>query len=146
MFQDNDQLEHVIDQHVAQRLKYRRIVLGLTRQELGEAVNVSVQQIHKYETATNRISSSKLFHLSTFLKVPINYFFEMLESSGIASSSTLAEESLAYDDENNVTEREVLKLMQVYKKIKPQAIRRKIIELIDAVGEGEAEIKDKTQE
>jgi len=146
MFQDNDQLEHVIDQHVAQRLKYRRIVLGLTRQELGEAVNVSVQQIHKYETATNRISSSKLFHLSTFLKVPINYFFEMLESSGIASSSTLAEESLAYDDENNVTEREVLKLMQVYKKIKPQAIRRKIIELIDAVGEGEAEIKDKIQE
>ncbi len=146
MFQDNDQLEHVIDQHVAQRLKYRRIVLGLTRQELGEAVNVSVQQIHKYETATNRISSSKLFHLSTFLKVPINYFFEMLESSGIASSSTLAEESLAYDEENNVTEREVLKLMQVYKKIKPQAIRRKIIELIDAVGEGEAELKDKTKE
>jgi transcriptional regulator with XRE-family HTH domain len=146
MFQDNDQLEHVIDQHVAQRLKYRRIVLGLTRQELGEAVNVSVQQIHKYETATNRISSSKLFHLSTFLKVPINYFFEMLESSGIVSSSTLAEESLAYDEENNVTEREVLKLMQVYKKIKPQAIRRKIIELIDAVGEGEAELKDKIKE
>jgi transcriptional regulator with XRE-family HTH domain len=146
MFPDNDQLEYVIDQHVAQRLKYRRIVLGLTRQEVGEAVNVSVQQIHKYETATNRISSSKLFHLSTFLKVPINYFFEMLESSGLSSSSTLAEESLVYDEESNVSEREALKLMQVYKKIKPHAIRRKILELIDAVGEGELDAKDQQAE
>ena len=141
MFPNNDQLEHIIDQHVAERLKYRRIVLGLTRQEVGEAVNVSVQQIHKYETATNRVSSSKLFHLSTFLKVPINYFFEMLESSGLVSSSTLAEESLAYDEQNNVSEREVVKLMQVYKKIKPHSVRKKILELIDAMGESEEEIE-----
>jgi transcriptional regulator with XRE-family HTH domain len=132
----NDQLEYTVDQHVGQRLKHRRIVLGLTRQEVGDAVKVSVQQIHKYETAINRVSSSKLYNLAKFLKVPVNYFFEMLESSGLVSSSTLAEDADAYEA-NEISEREVVKLMQVYKKIKPTAVRRKIVELIDEIGTGE---------
>ena len=133
---DNDALECAVDQHVGQRLKHRRIVLGLTRQEVGEAVKVSVQQIHKYETAINRVSSSKLYNLAKFLKVPVNYFFEMLESTGLASSSTLAEDADLYEA-NELSEREVVKLMQVYKKIKPQSLRKKILDLIDALVEQE---------
>jgi transcriptional regulator with XRE-family HTH domain len=139
---ENDQLEYSIDQHVGQRLKHRRIVLGLTRQEVGEAVKVSVQQIHKYETAINRVSSSKLYNLAKFLKVPVNYFFEMLESSGLVSSSTLAEEAEEYEA-NDVSEREVVKLMQVYKKVKPVSVRKKIVELIDAMN-GENDILEES--
>lgn len=133
---NNDQIESVVDQHVGQRIKHRRIVLGLTRQEVGEAVRVSVQQIHKYETAINRVSSSKLYSLAEFLKVPINYFFEMLESSGLRSSSSLAEDADEYEI-NELSEREVVKLMQVYKKVKHQSLRKKILDLIDALGNQE---------
>lgn len=135
---NTEELESTVDQHVGQRLKHRRIVLGLTRQEVGEAVNVSVQQIHKYETAINRVSSSKLYNLAKFLKVPVNYFFEVLESSGLISSSTLAEDSDDYDA-NELSEREVVKLMQVYKKIKPQSVRKKVVELVDAIAAGSSE-------
>ena len=135
---NTEELESTVDQHVGQRLKHRRIVLGLTRQEVGEAVNVSVQQIHKYETAINRVSSSKLYNLAKFLKVPVNYFFEVLESSGLISSSTLAEDSDEYDA-NELSEREVVKLMQVYKKIKPQSVRKKVVELVDAIAAGSSE-------
>jgi transcriptional regulator with XRE-family HTH domain len=141
---DNDALESAVDQHVGQRLKHRRIVLGLTRQEVGEAVKVSVQQIHKYETAINRVSSSKLYNLAKFLKVPVNYFFEMLESTGLSSSSTLAEDADLYEAKE-LSEREVVKLMQVYKKIKPQSLRKKILDLIDALVESD-EAKDDTKE
>ena len=130
----NDDLELAVDQHVGQRLKRRRIVLGLTRQEVGSVVGVSVQQIHKYETAINRISSSKLHSLSRLLKVPVNYFFEMLESTtGLKSSSTLAEEADEYEA-NELSEREVVKLMQSYKRVKHQSLRKKILDLIDALG------------
>jgi transcriptional regulator with XRE-family HTH domain len=141
---DNEALESAVDQHVGQRLKHRRIVLGLTRQEVGEAVKVSVQQIHKYETAINRVSSSKLYNLAKFLKVPVNYFFEMLESAGLSSSSTLAEDADLYE-ENELSEREVVKLMQVYKKIKPQSLRKKILDLIDALVENEENKSDSGQ-
>jgi transcriptional regulator with XRE-family HTH domain len=141
---DNEQLESAVDQHVGQRLKHRRIVLGLTRQDVGDAVKVSVQQIHKYETAINRVSSSKLYNLARFLKVPVNYFFEMLESTVPNSNST---EEIAKFDTENLSEREVVKLMQVYQKIKPHSLRRKILDLIDALGDSEdLDIKKETKE
>jgi transcriptional regulator with XRE-family HTH domain len=133
---ENDHLEHFIDKHVGQRLKHRRIVLGFTREKLGKHIGVSVQQIHKYETAMNRVSSSKLYSISQCLKVPINYFFEMLESSGLVSSSTLAEEADEYEA-NDISEREVVKLMQAYKKVKKQPVRKKIVELVEAISDEE---------
>ena len=133
---DNDQLESAVDQHVGQRLKHRRIVLGLTRQDVGDAVKVSVQQIHKYETAINRVSSSKLYNLAKFLKVPVNYFFEMLENTAPLSNSQSDSDATEADD---LSEREVVKLMQVYKKIKHQSLRKKVLDLVDALGDPENE-------
>jgi len=131
---DNDQLESAVDQHVGQRLKHRRIVLGLTRQDVGDAVKVSVQQIHKYETAINRVSSSKLYNLAKFLKVPVNYFFEMLENTAPQLDSGDDADSVEAED---LSEREVVKLMQVYKKIKHQSLRKKVLDLVDALGDPE---------
>ena len=64
-----------IDRHVSQRLRARRMFLGLSQQSLADEVSVSVQQIQKYERANNRISSGKLYHFANFLNVPIEYFF-----------------------------------------------------------------------
>ena len=68
-----------IDKLVSRRLKMRRMILGLSQNDLGKAVDVSIQQVQKYEKATNRISSGKLFAFAKFLKVPINYFYDQNE-------------------------------------------------------------------
>ena len=78
------------------------------------------------------------------MKVPVNYFFELFESTGLSSSSTLAEDADLYEAKE-LSEREVVKLMQVYKKIKPQSLRKKILDLIDALVESE-EAKESKKE
>ena len=54
----------------------RRLSLGLTQTKVAHAINVTFQQIQKYEKGTNGVSSNRLMQLSMFLKVPITYFFE----------------------------------------------------------------------
>ena len=68
-----------IDKLVSRRIKMRRMMLGLSQHDLGKAVDVSIQQIQKYEKATNRISSGKLYTLARFLKVPITYFYGIIK-------------------------------------------------------------------
>ena len=54
----------------------RRLALGLTQTKVAQAINVTFQQIQKYEKGTNGISSLRIMQLSNFLKVPVLYFFE----------------------------------------------------------------------
>ena len=64
------------NKHLGSRLKLRRLALGLTQTKVAKAINVTFQQIQKYEKGTNGVSSTRLLQLSNYLKVPINYFFE----------------------------------------------------------------------
>ena len=62
--------------HLGKKLRMRRLSLGLTQTKVAQAINVTFQQIQKYEKGTNGVSSIRLLQLSNYLKVPINYFFE----------------------------------------------------------------------
>ena len=64
------------NKHLGIKLKLRRLALGLTQTKVANAINVTFQQIQKYEKGTNGVSSIRLLQLSNYLKVPINYFFE----------------------------------------------------------------------
>tara|TARA_B100000965_G_C19183313_1_gene579808 strand:+ start:233 stop:604 length:372 start_codon:yes stop_codon:yes gene_type:complete len=64
------------NKHLGSKLKLRRLALGLTQTKVAKAINVTFQQIQKYEKGTNGVSSIRLLQLSNYLKVPINYFFE----------------------------------------------------------------------
>ena len=64
------------NKHLGNKLKLRRLALGLTQTKVAKAINVTFQQIQKYEKGTNGVSSIRLLQLSNYLKVPINYFFE----------------------------------------------------------------------
>ena len=64
------------NKHLGNRLKMRRLSLGLTQTKVAKAINVTFQQIQKYEKGTNGVSSIRLLQLSNYLKVPINYFYE----------------------------------------------------------------------
>ena len=69
-------MEDNFNKHLGSRLKLRRLALGLTQTKVAKAINVTFQQIQKYEKGTNGVSSIRLLQLSNYLKVPINYFFE----------------------------------------------------------------------
>ena len=64
------------NEHLGNKLKLRRLALGLTQTKVAKAISVTFQQIQKYEKGTNGVSSIRLLQLSNYLKVPINYFFE----------------------------------------------------------------------
>ena len=69
-------MEETFNAHLGRKLRMRRLSLGLTQTKVANAINVTFQQIQKYEKGTNGVSSSRLIQLSNFLKVPITYFFE----------------------------------------------------------------------
>jgi len=62
--------------HLGSKLRIRRLALGLTQTKVAQAINVTFQQIQKYEKGTNGISSLRIMQLSKFLRVPVIYFFE----------------------------------------------------------------------
>ncbi len=69
-------MEDTFNVHLGKKIRMRRLSLGLTQTKVAEAINVTFQQIQKYEKGTNGVSSNRLMQLSSFLKVPITYFFE----------------------------------------------------------------------
>ena len=69
-------MEDNFNSHLGKKLRMRRLSLGLTQTKVAEAINVTFQQIQKYEKGTNGVSSVRLMQISQFLKVPIIYFYE----------------------------------------------------------------------
>ena len=69
-------MEVNFNKHLGNKLKLRRLALGLSQTKVATAINVTFQQIQKYEKGTNGVSSIRLLQVSNYLKVPINYFFE----------------------------------------------------------------------
>ena len=75
-------MEDNFNKHLG-KLRIRRLSLGLTQTKVAQAINVTFQQIQKYEKGTNGVSSNRLMQLAAFLKVPIIYFFEDFRNSKI---------------------------------------------------------------
>jgi len=69
-------MEVNFNRHLGSKLRMRRLALGLTQTKVAQAINVTFQQIQKYEKGTNGISSLRIMQLANFLKVPVVYFFE----------------------------------------------------------------------
>ena len=81
-----------IDQYVGQRIRARRMALGISQEKLGAALGVTFQQIQKYERGTNRVSASRLAETSAILSVPVGHFFP----DGDAATSPEAAADLAF--------------------------------------------------
>ena len=85
----------LLNEHLGKKLRLRRTSLGLTQTQVAKAINVTFQQIQKYEKGTNGVSSARLLQLANFLKVPIKYFFEDYQDFKADSGKDLAK-SLNY--------------------------------------------------
>ncbi len=89
-------MEENFNLHLGKKLRMRRLSLGLTQTKVAEAINVTFQQIQKYEKGTNGVSSNRLMQLSSYLKVPITYFFEDFKNFNDIKSNEGEQEDLNY--------------------------------------------------
>ena len=89
-------MEENFNIHLGKKLRMRRLSLGLTQTKVAQAINVTFQQIQKYEKGTNGVSSSRLMQLSHFLQVSITYFYEDYKDYKDVNSTTDTSENLNY--------------------------------------------------
>ncbi len=89
-------MEENFNIHLGKKLRMRRLSLGLTQTKVAQAINVTFQQIQKYEKGTNGVSSSRLMQLSQYLKVPINYFYEDFKDFKDFEGENAIEDDLNY--------------------------------------------------
>src|SRR6201981_4255947 len=67
------------DVHVGARVRWRRTLLGMSQEKLGEAIGLTFQQVQKYERGANRVGASRLYDLSRVLDVPGSFFFDDID-------------------------------------------------------------------
>ena len=123
-----------IDVRVGSRVRYRRMIIGMSQEALGAKMNLTFQHIQKYEKGTNRIGASRLFQLSKNLEVPVGYFFEdaFANSAPVNPAPVLPPPDAALIDFLN--SREGLDINKAFTKIYDPKVRRRIIDLIRALG------------
>ncbi len=118
-------MKHPVDVHVGQRIRHRRWMLGMTQQQLGDAVGIKFQQIQKYETGMNRVSASRLWDIGRVLDVPVNFFFEGLSADYDEAGERGDTEGSPKD---LLSDKEALELVRSYYAI-PETQRRRLFDL-----------------
>lgn len=124
-----------VDGHVGNRIRQRRILLGMSQQILAQALGLTFQQVQKYERGSNRIGSSRLHQFSRILNVPISYFFQDLPP-GLAAGGS-AGEAAATDDSEHMADRETLELVRAYYRISDETIRDSILRMIETMAKNQ---------
>jgi transcriptional regulator with XRE-family HTH domain len=118
-----------IDRHVGSRVRMRRVLLGMSQEKLGEALDLTFQQVQKYEKGTNRIGASRLQQISKILQVTPSFFFE-----GTPQDETtmvgFAEDSSSEYVVDFLSTVEGLQLNKAFARIKSPKIRKKVVDLI----------------
>ena len=107
-----------LNQHLGKKLRLRRTSLGLTQTQVAKAINVTFQQIQKYEKGTNGVSSARLLQLSSFLKVPIKYFFEDYQDLSSTNESNVSSKDVNYSF-----------LVRLFNELEPQQ-KEKLLEVL----------------
>lgn len=129
------EVPHPTDVRVGQLLRERRMLLGMSQEQLGGMLGVTYQQVQKYERGTNRMGSSRLQDLCRVLSVPVSYFFD-----GPPETHGLSEDSVAFEPETptlpvEVDGRETLELVRAFSRIEDSHVRRRLLELTRALAD-----------
>jgi transcriptional regulator with XRE-family HTH domain len=124
-----------VDIHVGSRIRMRRRVLGLSQEQLASQLELTFQQVQKYERGANRVSASKLFGISAVLQVPVSYFFQGLADPGHGEGADLltGEAETAIRGFLNTTEG--LELAKRFPLIPKGRLRKQVLELVRALSE-----------
>jgi transcriptional regulator with XRE-family HTH domain len=125
-----------IDIHVGGRVRFRRMMLGMSQERLGEQLGITFQQIQKYEKGTNRIGASRLQNIAAILSVPISFFFEGAPGRGVDGEVSEGQAGSFVVD--FLSSSEGLQLNRAFVRISDPKVRRRIVDLVRSIaGDGD---------
>jgi len=122
-----------VDGQVGNRVRLRRMLVGMSQERLGEHLGLTFQQVQKYEKGVNRIGAGRLYQVAQILGVPINYFYE-----GVIEQSA---ESIRNGDSSTppvmefLSSGEGLQLTLAFMRIKDSKVRKRVIDLVKSLAE-----------
>jgi len=125
---------NAIDVHVGSRIRLRRTMLGMSQERLGEGLDITFQQVQKYEKGTNRVGASRLQNIASILNVPVSFFFEgspgpVVEGQDAAMDSIL----------QLMNSKECIALAKAFVTIEDKKIQQKVLALVRSLSSEKAE-------
>jgi transcriptional regulator with XRE-family HTH domain len=136
---NDERAANAIDRRLGQRVRTRRLEIGMSQEKLAETLGVTFQQVQKYEKGVNRIAASRLFDISGALDMPVARFFDGITPS---RGGAVAEEATGYIQDALATP-EGMQLMSLFASIKSPRVRRRVVELVRALSEENAKSDDR---
>ena len=123
-------MKNKVDLHVGRRIRHRRWLLGMTQKALADEVGVKFQQIQKYETGQNRVSSSVLWMMANAQDVEVAYYFEGLE---LGDNTDVSPKVIILGD--FFKDKEAVQLVAMFRKLPPRR-RSRLASLAKAISTG----------
>lgn len=119
-----------IDIQVGNRVRIRRMLIGMSQERLGDLLGLTFQQVQKYEKGVNRIGAGRLYEVARILNVPVDFFYEGLGDSG--ASDPGGAPIMAF-----ISSGEGLQLSTAFMKIKDAKVRKRVLDLVKSLAEEE---------
>ena len=120
---------HPVDSHVGGKIRLRRKFIGISQEDLGKSIDLTFQQVQKYERGSNRVSASKLHDIAKALNVPVQYFFEGYEAVAPADAPRET------PPETLLTTAEGAELAEAFPRLRNARHRRLVLDLVRALSE-----------
>jgi len=118
-----------IDVHVGNRIRMRRLLLGMNQETLANALGLTFQQVQKYEGGANRVSASRLSAMAEILGVPISYFFSDLRPD----DAEISPEDQRWREQ--LQRPETIEFIRLYYAIPDPKIRHQFLEMTKSLAE-----------
>ncbi|WP_372572951.1 helix-turn-helix domain-containing protein [Ruegeria jejuensis] len=104
-----------VDFVVGQRIRARRVAMGVSQADLGKSIGVRFQQVQKYESGTNRVSASRLWAIAEALDVHVSHFFAGIRPA----SADSGDKSAPKDEFGFLKEHDAVEMLSIYRSLKP---------------------------
>ena len=131
---NDERAANAIDRKIGQRVRTRRLEIGMSQERLAELLGVTFQQVQKYEKGVNRIAASRLYDIAASLDMPAARFFENLSGGRVG----VAEDRQEFVEDVMATP-EGAQLMSLFSSIKSLKVRRRVVEVVKALTDEPAE-------
>jgi transcriptional regulator with XRE-family HTH domain len=116
------------DMEIAKRVRALRLQRGISQTELGSVLDVTFQQVQKYETGTNRISAGRLQQIAEVLDVPVTYFYAGIENNDEVPTTP------SVDTEFDLLQSaHAIRLVRAYSRINDRGVRLKLLKLAECI-------------
>lgn len=123
-----------VDIHIGKKLRVLRSIAGISLDEIGELVGLTLQQIQKYETGVNKVSASKLFEIAQILEVPISAFFDDYVADPYYYNIDFKKDKDQLESQKS-RNKEIIALIRAFNKIPSSQLRKDILTMLASISD-----------